>query len=66
MNEAKTKYHMLHSRWLSSKAATEEGIFDLVEWLGFWHFRYRQWDGHMLIVSASLNYIVEYYFILNI
>ena len=36
-----------------SRAATEEGILDFSEWLEFLHFRYRQWVGHMILVSAS-------------
>jgi hypothetical protein len=41
IDEAETKYHVIRSRWLSSRAATEKGILDLSEWLGFWHFHYR-------------------------
>ena len=52
MDDAETKYHVIRSWWLSSGAATEEGILGLSEWLGFWHFRYRQWGGHMLLVST--------------
>jgi len=54
MDEAETKYHVIRSWWLSSGAAIEEDIHGLSEWLGFWHFRYRQWGGHMILVSASL------------
>jgi hypothetical protein len=52
MDDAETKYHVIRSWWLSSGAASEEGILGLSEWLGFWHFRYRQWGGHMLLVST--------------
>ena len=52
MDDAETKYHVIRSWWLSSGAASEEGILGLSEWLGFWHFRYRQWGGHMLFVST--------------
>ena len=53
IDEAETKYHVICSWWLSFGAATEESILDLSEWLGFWHFCYRQWGGHMIFVSAS-------------
>ena len=52
IDDAETKYHVILSWWLSSGVASEEGILGLSEWLGFWHFRYKQWDGHMLIVST--------------
>ena len=35
MGDVKTKYHVIHFWWLSSGAATEEGILGLSEWLGF-------------------------------
>ena len=66
MDKTETKYHVFCSWWLSSGAATEEGILGLSKWLGFWHFRYKQWGGHILIISAMLFYILECYFILNI
>jgi hypothetical protein len=52
MDDVETKYHVIRSWWLSSRAASEEGILGLSEWLEFWHFRYRQWGGHMLLVST--------------
>jgi hypothetical protein len=39
MDDVETKNHVIRSWWLSSEAITEEGIFGLSEWLGFWHFR---------------------------
>jgi hypothetical protein len=54
IDEGETKYHVIRSWWLSSGDAPEEGILGLSEWLGFWHFRYRQWGGHMILISASL------------
>ena len=42
MDDAKTKYNVIRSWWLSSGAASEEGILGLLEWLDFWHFRYKQ------------------------
>ena len=29
-------------------------MYNLLEWLGFWHYSYRQWGGHMLIVVDNL------------
>ena len=51
-DEAKTKYHVIRSWWLSFGAATKEGILGLSEWLEFWHFRYRQRDGQIILVIA--------------
>ena len=51
MDDTEAKYHVIHSWWLSSGAASEEDILGLLECLGFWHFRYKQWGGHMLFVS---------------
>ena len=53
IDEAEIKDHVISSWWLSSGVATKEGILDLSEWLGFWHFRYWQWGGHMILVNAS-------------
>ena len=52
MDNAESKYHVIRSWWLSSGVASEKGIFGLSEWLDFWHFRYRQWGGHILFVST--------------
>ena len=52
MDDVETMYYIMRSWWLSSGAATKEGIIGLSEWLEFWHFHYRQWGGHMLFVSA--------------
>jgi hypothetical protein len=63
MDDAETKYHVIHSWWLSSRVASKEVMFGLLEWLGFWHFRYRQWGGHMLLVSTyqtSLLTVIQY------
>jgi hypothetical protein len=51
LEDADIKYHVIRAWWLSSGATMEEGMYSLSEWLGFWHYRYRQWGGHMLIVS---------------
>ena len=67
MDDAETKYHVIRSWWLSSGATSEKGILNLSEWLGFWHFRYRQWGGHMLLVStyqtSLLNVIYLMFFL---
>ncbi len=49
--DADAKYHAIRGWWATSGATTEEGMEHLSEWLGFWHYRYRQWGGHMLLVS---------------
>ena len=54
IDEVETKYDVVRSWWLSSGAATKEGIIGLSEWLGFWHFCYRQWGGRMILVSVLL------------
>ena len=51
MDDAETKYHVIRSWWLPSEAASEESILGLSEWLGIWHFYYRQWGGHMPLES---------------
>lgn len=66
MDEAKTKYYVLHSWWLSFGVVTEKCMLGLSKWLGFWHFCYMQWDEYMVIVSSLLNCDPECYFILNI
>jgi hypothetical protein len=67
MDDAETKYHVIRSWWLSSGAASEEGILGLSEWLGFWHFCYKQWGGHILLVStyqtSLLNVIYLMFFL---
>jgi hypothetical protein len=58
MDDAETKYHVIRSWWLSSGAASEENIIGLSEWLGFWHYHYREWGGHMLLVNTYLTSIL--------
>ena len=52
IDDVETKYYVIRSWWFSSGAATKEGILGFLEWLAFWHFRYRQWGGHMSLVST--------------
>ena len=54
MAEAETKYLAIRAWWLSSGAASEQGLPRLELWLAFWHFRYRQWGGFMELVSLYL------------
>src|SRR5450631_2510022 len=54
MAEAETKYLAIRAWWMSSGAATEQGLSRLELWLAFWHFRYRQWGGFMELVSLYL------------
>ena len=35
MDDVETKYYVIRSWWLSSRATTEEGILGLSEWLEF-------------------------------
>ena len=37
----------------------KDGMYNLLEWLGLWRYQYRQWGGHMLIVSFLNNLIVQ-------
>ena len=66
IDDDETKYHVIRSWWLSSGATTEVGILGLSEWLGFGHFCYRQWGGHMILVSASSLYISDFILFLDI
>jgi hypothetical protein len=59
MDEAESRYLAIRAWWLSSGVASEEAIQNLNLWLAFWHFRYRQWDGFVQMVSpSSLAYLV--------
>jgi hypothetical protein len=51
MLEAEELYLGIKAWWLSSRAASEEGLYELDDWLGFWHFQYRQWDGFLVLIS---------------
>jgi hypothetical protein len=53
-SESKTRYLAIRAWWLFSGATSEEGLSQLELWLAFWHFRYRQWDGFMQLVSLLL------------
>jgi hypothetical protein len=53
-SESETRYLAIRAWWLSSEATTEQGLSRLELWLAFWHFRYRQWDGFMQLVSLQL------------
>ena len=55
MEDAKMIYHVIRTWWLSSGAATEEGLLGLSKWLGFWHFRYRQWVVTCLLISVCIS-----------
>lgn len=48
--EADEKYHTIRAWWATSGAARDECLSSLSEWLGFWHHRYRQWGGQMILV----------------
>ncbi len=50
-SDADAKYLAIRGWWLSSGAATEDALYSLSEWLGFWHHRYRQWGGQMILVN---------------
>ena len=55
MAEAETKYLAIRAWWMSSGAASEQGLPRLELWLAFWHFRYRQWGGFMELVSPLFS-----------
>ena len=57
MAEADTRYFAIRAWWTSSGAATVDGYSHLQLWLAFWHFRYRQWGGFMVLVSARTNVV---------
>jgi hypothetical protein len=46
-----TRYLAIRAWWLSSGATSDGGLSRLELWLVSWHFRYRQWDGFMQLVS---------------
>jgi hypothetical protein len=55
--EAEEFYHCTRDWWLSSGAATEDGLRELDDWLGFWHFRFRQWGGFYELVRVDCLFI---------
>ena len=57
MEEAETRYLAIRAWWTSSGAATVDGYSHLQLWLAFWHFRYRQWGGFMVLVSACTKVV---------
>ena len=66
MPEAEVKYHAIRAWWLSAGAATEDDLIALSEWLGFWHYRYRQWGGKMILVSPMSPLLMDLYFAFEI
>jgi hypothetical protein len=50
--EANTKYNVIRGWWPSSRAAIEEGMYGLSDWLGFRHLYYRQQGRNMLLVNS--------------
>lgn len=59
MKKADVKYHVIQAWWLSSRVTIEDGMYILSTWLEFWHYRYRQWGGNMLIVGV-LGILIVY------
>ena len=51
---------------VASRAAIEENILGLFEWLGLWRFCYRQWGGYMIFVSTSSLCILDVLLLLDI
>ena len=47
------KLNIICSWWLFYEATTNESSVGLFEWLGLWHFCYKQLGGHMNFVSTS-------------
>ena len=62
IDKADIKHHVIWSLWLSSGVATEVDILGLLEWLGFWHFPYMQWDGNMNFVGYTATLIYAIFF----
>jgi hypothetical protein len=57
---SKELYHCLGDMWLSSIAANDDGVQQLDDWLGFWHFRYRQWGGFFDLGISQLDAVKMY------
>jgi hypothetical protein len=68
MEEVDVKYHGIRAWWLSLGATTKDGHVKLIGVMGFWHCQYRQWGGHMLIVSVlnTLFFQLFHYIFLNL
>ena len=58
--ESEELYHCIRDMWLSSGAAIEDGVRQLDDWLGFWHFRYRQWGGFFDLVISQIDAVKIY------
>lgn len=54
MDEANIWYLVIRSWWLSSGATSHVDVLALDAWLGWWHFRYRQWGGYIHLVSVDI------------
>ena len=59
MEEADVKYHVIRAWWLSSRVTIKDGMYILSTWLGFWHYRCRQWGSNMLMVGV-LGVLIVY------
>ena len=53
MDNVETKYRVIRSWWLSFGAATKGGMLGFSKWMGFWPFCYKQWGGHVLVVTVG-------------
>ena len=52
LEEDEEQYLAVKSWWLSSGATTDKGVVRLDLWIAFWHFRYRQWGGFMVLLGS--------------
>ena len=62
--DAEEFYHYTRDWWLSSGAVSEDGLRELDDWLGFWHFRFRQWGGFYELVR--IDYLFLYTLLHNV
>jgi hypothetical protein len=63
MLEVEEIYLGIKTWWLSSHATSEEGLNELDDWLGFWHFLYCQWGSFLELVSnIPVSPIVDLFF----
>jgi hypothetical protein len=46
----KCQYAAIQCWWYSSRVVPKNAIHEHYNWLGFWHFHVRQWEGFMLHV----------------
>jgi hypothetical protein len=53
LGDANNHCALICSWWLLSRAASKACVHELSNWLGFWHFRVKQWGDFMVHVNVS-------------